>query len=331
MSNSFKAGYSGKDTMRSNAEKMFGKAEMSTNMSVPESYTAKDREKTRMYKKGGHVMHKASKEQTDMHIPRQKEGHVMKQKNFEKVQHNSSGYKKGGHTKKNCFDEGGMVPDQRPTPFGATAAPASAALPSPNPTNPMVTQPYQTPTVNMKRGGHAKKKCYADGGEVPMPGSSPMSLPPQSANRMAPQQSIAQPSMSGGQDFFEKLKATKPPGGGVAPMLGSPMGRGQFGQGRRFADGGGVYESEMVGEHSSRKRPHNNYESHMVGEHGTPRKLKRGGDVYERQMVGEHATRKRKAMGGAMSKAMGGETKLAMGGVGKIRHKQSTAKGTPKG
>lgn len=61
------------------------------------------------------------------------------------------------------------------------------------------------------------------------------------------------------------------------------------------------YESEMLGEHPSKKRPHINYESDMKGEKVVKKAYKSGGSVK----------------------------KMAAGGAAKVRKSVATASGKP--
>jgi len=96
-----KPGFSGKDKMRTNAERAFGDELRKTDMHVPASLSAPSNSRMRVYKKGGHVnhgeYHSRSKhhglnhDQADLHIPHRKAAKVSRQPKMSKVEHKSFG------------------------------------------------------------------------------------------------------------------------------------------------------------------------------------------------------------------------------------------------
>ena len=124
----YKAGYSGHDAMRSNAEKMFASEMKDVHRpALTESMSSPARTEMRPFKKGGHAVprghhakhsapkhHPLTKEQTDLHLPKRMKSKPIKEEKFEKVEH----FKKGGHAhkehhehkgKKDCYGWGGPV------------------------------------------------------------------------------------------------------------------------------------------------------------------------------------------------------------------------------
>lgn len=88
---------------------------------------------------------------------------------------------------------------------------------------------------------------------------------------------------------------------------------------KKYASGGSVYENEMLGERSSHRMPHLNYESQMRGEHC----MNKAGRRHEDHMMHEHPSISGLKRGGrTMPKA-----RFAAGGVAKVRHNQSTMSG----
>ena len=92
----YKAGYPGEDSMRTKAERLFKGEMASTPMNMPASFSAPANNKMRLYKKGGSVKKDIEGGSlTDLHLPRHKS----------KVASMKGGMKKGGH----CYKEGGHV------------------------------------------------------------------------------------------------------------------------------------------------------------------------------------------------------------------------------
>jgi hypothetical protein len=153
MSEFGKSGYHGPDSMREKAEKIFRESGEMKEISrvVPGSYSARSRDKTRFYAKGGHVeegshCHKMEKSQYDMKIPRITKTPVVNVENFEKA----SRMRKGGKVHKKA--DGGLMQNAYESNM------ANNAL---NSMNPAV---MNAPNAAMKRGGKVRKK--AGGGEA---------------------------------------------------------------------------------------------------------------------------------------------------------------------
>jgi hypothetical protein len=101
LSTQYKAGHGGEDSMRSKAERMFHH-EMQSMPKEIESASSTGRTKLRLYKKGGSVkaIHKLTKDQTDLHIPRRAKTPKLNIESLAEAQK----MKKGG-----CYDQGGEV------------------------------------------------------------------------------------------------------------------------------------------------------------------------------------------------------------------------------
>jgi|GEM_PF-3820398 hypothetical protein len=87
---------------------------------------------------------------------------------------------------------------------------------------------------------------------------------------------------------------------------------------KHCASGGTIYEREMLGEKTSHKRPHINYESDMKGERAEHMPTK-----SSRHAAGVDASH------GEYMKKGGKVKKMAIGGVGKVRHEAATKRGMP--
>lgn len=251
-----KPGYAGKDAMRSKAEKMLG----------PHGFA--DGGMVDGMKRGGKTTHS-----------RRSSFHKKELSGLEKVKrdiHEEGTYKRGGHAHhKHHKAYGGEMHECHGGPMmkkggkahhkhhhGLNHDQADLHLPKKKSHTDLSIQNAKE-VENMKHGGHSKhhhKKHhhYDEGGQILSGVTRMRPLPP-----------------------FVTREGTNMKKGGKAHH-----------HKHHKAEGGGIYEREMVGEHPSHKRPHINYESDMRGE----------------KIV-------RKAM--------------AMGGVGKIRHKEATKEGAP--
>lgn len=102
-------GFQGKDAMREKAKKILGN-QMRENMEPTYSSSAMGRTHIRPYKKGGKV-HKLTKEQTDLHLPKMCKTPKNKQQLMSKADH----FKKGGkvkserHKNMHKFADGGIA------------------------------------------------------------------------------------------------------------------------------------------------------------------------------------------------------------------------------
>lgn len=89
------------------------------------------------------------------------------------------------------------------------------------------------------------------------------------------------------------------------------------------ASGGAIYEREMVGEHESNHRPHNDYESMMRGE--SCRHY--AGSHYEDHPMHRHEVLSGLKHGGHAHHPRHMHSKFAAGGVAKMRHNQANSSG----
>ena len=337
----YQAGYPGEDSMRSKAERMF-RDEMAKGSSsmraAPESASAPDRMKRRPYAEGGYATggetraeggemrrgghkkthvrrHPMPDYQTNEHFPRPAKKQRLNVESFREAEHLAEGgyaeggepaMRRGGHRRR--YQLGGPL-DVLGLAEGGDA---------------------------MRRGGHRRKKHYDDGGSMPY--NSSMGIPdgqpggqevsPQEAFMTKIQQYAADPRHPGqmppqsdldSAHFAEGGSSMRRGGrrraeGGEMRAEGGEMRRGghrrrraEGGElaegGNSYANGGGVYEREMLGEHPTHRRPHINYESTMRGEHPLRRAYAEGGYAEG----GEPAMRR-----GGRRRAEGGE--LAEGG-----------------
>jgi hypothetical protein len=98
------SGYSGKDSLRDNAKRMFG-AELTgrgVREGFPASFSAPGREKARLYKKGGAVAHEMPDYQTNLRLPRRVPTPRLDQQDL----HTAQVMKRGGHAKRHYADGG---------------------------------------------------------------------------------------------------------------------------------------------------------------------------------------------------------------------------------
>lgn len=107
----YKAGYPGKDSMRAKAERLFGSELASTPMDMPASFSAPDPTKMRLFKKGGHVKRGGKVIEggslTDLHLPRHRSTHRETEPHNEMSERHEHARKmnRGGR----CYAEGGAV------------------------------------------------------------------------------------------------------------------------------------------------------------------------------------------------------------------------------
>ena len=86
-----RSGYSGEDSMRRKAEKILGDEFARIRKEFPESFSAPEREKVRLFKKGGHVdkspkIHSLTKEQSDLVLPHHRKGEYSGQRSLTEAQ-----------------------------------------------------------------------------------------------------------------------------------------------------------------------------------------------------------------------------------------------------
>jgi hypothetical protein len=351
---SFLAGYHGEDSMRTKAERMLNPKFMGVNMHIPESMSAPDRTKVRLYKKGGHV-HKLTHEQTDMKLPRRVKHKKLNVQNFYEAEHMHSGgeMRRGGHAHHGHHEHHShhehhagkerkramlhreqehelskarhLIEKEKKLKHGGHAhhrrhkADGGTLMST---LNAMRGMP-------MKKGGHAHKKHhYATGGILP--GLAKSALGALGAMRGLPLKK------GGTAHHRHHHKHHYADGGEMMHILphhehGEKVykrgGHAHHGHHEHHshhrkhkAHGGTIYEHQMVGEHPSHKMHHYNYEAEMMGE----RPIRAPREVHSSRK-GLHD------MSHGQYLARGGRThhKMAMGGVGKIRHGVASKRGLP--
>jgi hypothetical protein len=143
-----------------------------------------------------------------------------------------------------------------------------------------------------KKGGPAHRRHHrANGGEIP------------------------RKAMGGMQGFNPAMQSDIP----AQPQQLQPQMRRGGAMKHRKAEGGTIYEKQMVGERPGSKAHHFNYESEMKGERAVSKPSSR-----HQSKRGLHDMEH-----GQLFKR--GGHKKAAGGVGKIRHEQATRSGMPRG
>lgn len=243
----FKAGFEGPDSMREKAIRAF-----SDEMKGAKGYNEKDsrssvaREKPRLYKKGGHTKgHALSREQTDLHIPRKVSGR------HSKTHYSFGGLlgKMGGLLGGLFGDKGREIGTQVGSTFGGLndeiADNVHRIIPFLKEGGSLGREMLEREMAGDKelyrKGGRTKKRRYSQGGNAPIPGYAVVAKYSR--------------DVTGNNKPFKK--------GGHSKARNC------------YAEGGDVYEREMVGDHPSRKAHHYNYEAQMRGMHSSKKKASR--------------------------------------------------------
>src|SRR5271167_489293 len=207
-----KSGHLGPDVLREAAIKTFEPETRNLDLRIPESFSAPDRTRMRLYKKGGHVqphkkgerIHPLNHGQHDLHIPTRSKNYHVNQPLMEKVEHK----KRGGKIehRKSKIHQNHMSPEVLHV---------------------LMSHLQNIHGRKQEHKGHGERQHRYDGGSM-------MLNDPNSQNLTNPVQN----------------PITMKRGGKMA----------------RKANGGTIYEREMVGERPSRHAPHFDYESQMRGE-----------------------------------------------------------------
>lgn len=229
----FKAGYEGRDSMAEKAKKELGNFQSEgVQKGFPESYSAINRSKDSIYKKGGHVKHGLNKGQTDLHMPKEvKLGPAHQRSALDAAQAKKGGHmhhgkhhsQAHGHKKGKGMNLGGMLQNRVQPGFPG-----------------IVTMPKAD--ASMKKGGHKSMNPKSHGDNIKFPKKGEMV---RHGNLNPDGKVVKHDSLYG--------------------HSGIHMSHGGRHTDHRYATGGRIYEEHMTGEHQSHTPPKFNYESTMMG------------------------------------------------------------------
>lgn len=261
-------GHAGEDSMRSNAEKMFGKEFRNPNMTPQKSNSAVEYEKPRLYKKGGHV-------DVDRRIKEEREA---------KTGNLPVSLMKRISEKNKLIDVDRRNEDERMGKTGNVGERLMERMSDKYKKGGVITDNLYIPRKSHQSKSEGEVDMYKKGGSAKVTSESRKALKHRtkshaaSAAHMIPQgKGIRTPKLN----IESMSEASKMKKGGI---MNKSMG-GLTGSSSRSC-----YEKDMLGEHPSKKAPHINYESEMRGEKPVkPAKYAAGGVAKIRHGVATKA------------------------------------------
>lgn len=320
----FRSGYHGEDSMRDKAERMFREEDREMGREVPGSYSARSREKTRFYAKGGHVegreeRHRMEKSQHDMKIPRTAKTPKLNVENMEEVER----MRRGGKTHHRHRAEGGKMAEGGAYAHGGRVRhKADGGMMQNAYQNNMANNSLNSMASNamgsaaMKRGGHARKKHhYADGGLVNgMPQEMLAKAMMEAAKAQGPMTNVnrfavmPQQAMKRGGKVRHRAEGGKMADGGLADAIRADAARRQADAAKGIPQIG-VYNPRMPQQAMKKGgKAHRRADGGAMAEGGQSA-MRKGGRTHHRADGGRMADGGKMATGGSEAMKRGGHSK----------------------